>query len=312
MAHKSPHFFLLRVMSPVLLVSQMLGCSQQTPPSASQAASASVASPSAPASVSADPANDKKLHAELMAAIFGPKYRPASGDALASLPDINERHKLSEYLLTAEASHMLEDGRMVLVANAQPPAADGPSHGQPGLLNVYFLRKTGNSWQVLQRFENLAEMGSNGVFGAVEWLNLAPAKPAFLLHHGWTGQGQTISSFSLFALGQDKVQELTPEGIPEHTDNDGDCLEDTDKCWNLEGKWRLEPARNASPYQDIIVDYSGEQSTRASANSSVASSAASASVVRNSVKISEHARYGFDGKQYRLIEGKALTEGPVN
>ncbi|MEN9867167.1 MAG: hypothetical protein RL748_2757 [Pseudomonadota bacterium] len=310
------HAFLIRILTPLWLISQIVGCSQQAAPASSQATSAAASAQAAaqaatPAQSGATASKiDKPLQAQLMALIFGTKYRSASGDALATLPDINERQKMEEYVLTPESWHALPDGGIAMVANAQLPSADGPSHGQPGLLNVYLLRKNGEQWQVQKRFENLAELGSNGVFGEVEWLNLAPGKPGFLVHHGWTGQGQTISGFSVFALGQDQVQALTPQGINDHTDNDGDCLEDTDQCWNLDGKWRLDQARNNAPYQDIIIDYQGEQSTRAAPGSG--NSAASTSVARNTVKVSGHARYGFDGKQYRLIEGKAMSEGPLN
>lgn len=300
----------------MLLAASLLGaCSEKQaapvpivkPKAVAAPAATAATKASAAAAASTPPTAEELLEAELMTVLFGDKYRRASGDALATLPDAEHRATLSTYIVTPYSAKFLSDDVAVLIANAQFPNENGVdlySHGQPGFLNVFLLQKSGTQWNVLKRHENVASLGAYGKLGSIEWMTPAGGKPIFGVNQFNMGQGYSMSSLSLFDPRADKLIDLADETIRLDSSNDGACEEESGQCYSVEGKWHLAPAQSAAAYDDIVIDFSGFTPEELPA------SERDADPPRKPKKltVNAQARYAYDGKAYRLVGGTNPTK----
>ncbi|MDO8048107.1 hypothetical protein O3301_06485 [Janthinobacterium sp. SUN211] len=316
----------------LLMVSALLGaCSDKTAPASADAA-ADVASDVPAAAEAADTASAEHVpppaataprteamntpqarerEAGMMRAVFGKDYRSDSDDALADLSDPDNHVDKLSYVVSAVSHKLLPDGRAILVANAETANTEGTAesaHASPGLLNVFFLAPKGQpedgQWQVVKRLENIAALGSSGQLGEVHWVMLGANKPGLAIRHGYTGQGYTITQLALFEIGDGKVTALDG-GIDLYSDNMGACGPDTDECWMVDGKWRFAAARNGGAYDDLLIDFKGA-SEKIKPGVTVKPDE---DPPRIATPLNGHARYGFDGKGYKLVEGKNTVPG---
>lgn len=259
-------------------------------------------------------ARDSKLEAAMMLAIFGKNYRPDSDDALADLQDPDSKDarddKLS-YVVSAVSHKLLPDGRAILVANAETANTEGSAesgHSSPGLLNVFYLAPKGKpgdeAWQVVTRLENIATLGSSGQLGEVHWVMLGAGKQGLAIRHGYTGQGYTITQLALFEIGADKVTELDG-GIDLHSDNEGACGPEMDNCWVVDGNWHFAAARDGGAYDDLLIDFTGA-SRKIKPGVQVKEDQEPPRLI---TQMNGRARYAFDGKKYKLVEGKNIVPG---
>ncbi|MET3132533.1 hypothetical protein AAKU55_002807 [Oxalobacteraceae bacterium GrIS 1.11] len=241
----------------------------------------------------------------LMRAVFGKHYRAASGDALAELRDFGQRGGHSTYVVTAYGHTILPNGDTVLVANAEGAEDDGQANSGMatlGLLNVFFLRQNGAHWKVLKRHENIAEFGSNGHIGDVRWAMLAPGKPALAIEDYQFGNGYNRNALFIFDLADPSWHNLT-DGIPIHTDNDGACDQTKNQCWNVSGAWHVAAPVGGAVYGDLLFKFSGQLSKAKDPGHEEDG----ADVERVNTTVHAKARYAFDGKHYRLVEGKNVV-----
>ena len=253
----------------------------------------------------------RKREAGMMRAVFGKDYRGDSDDALADLPDPDNHVDKLSYVVSAVSHRLLPDGRAILVANAETANTEGTAesaHASSGLLNVFFLAPKGQpedgQWQVVKRLENIAALGSSGQLGEVHWIMLGANKPGLAIRHGYTGQGYTITQLALFEIGDGKVTALDG-GMDLYSDNMGACTPDMDECWMVDGKWRFAPARNGGAYDDLLIDFTGA-SEKIKPGVTVKPDQ---DPPRIATPLNGHARYAFDGKGYKLIEGKNTVPG---
>ncbi|MCM2567392.1 MULTISPECIES: hypothetical protein [Janthinobacterium] len=314
----------------LLLVSALLGaCSDKTAPASADpaadvaadvpAAAADTASTehvpppaaTAPRTEAMNTPQARELEVGMMRAVFGKDYRSDSDDALADLSDPDNHVDKLSYVVSAISHKLLPDGRAILVANAETANTEGTAesaHASPGLLNVFFLAPKGQpedgQWQVVKRLENIATLGSSGQLGEVHWVMLGANKPGLAIRHGYTGQGYTITQLALFEIGDGKVTAIDG-GIDLYSDNMGACGPDTDECWMVDGKWRFAPARNGGAYDDLLIDFKGA-SEKIKPGVTIKPDQ---DPPRIATPLNGHARYGFDGKGYKLIEGKNTVPG---
>ena len=280
---------------------------------ASDASSESVRPPSAtaPKTEEMNTPQAREREAGMMRAVFGKDYRDDSDDALADLPDPDKHIDKLSYVVSAVSHKLLPDGRAILVANAETANTEGTAesaHASPGLLNVFFLAPKGQpgdgQWQVVKRLENIAGLGSSGQLGEVHWVTLGANKPGLAIRHGYTGQGYTITQLALFEIGDGKVTALDG-GIDLYSDNMGACGPDTDECWMVDGKWRFAQARDGGAYDDLLIDFKGA-SEKIKPGVTVKPDE---DPPRIATPLNGHARYGYDGKAYKLVEGKNPVPG---
>ena len=320
-------------LSLLLACSLLSACSDKTatPPAAPAPVPVPVATPAAtpaeapaaeaPAAAKSDEmktpearARDSKQAAAMMLAIFGKNYRPDSDDALADLPDPDSKDakadKLS-YVVSAVSHKLLPDGRAILVANAETANTEGTAesaHASPGLLNVFYLAPKGKpgdeAWQVVTRLENIATLGSSGQLGEVHWVMLGAGKQGLAIRHGYTGQGYTITQLALFEIGAGKVTELDG-GIDLHSDNEGACGPEMDNCWMVDGNWHFAAARDGGAYDDLLIDFTGA-SRKIKPGVQVKDDQEPPRLI---TQMNGRARYAFDGKKYKLVEGKNIVPG---
>ncbi len=243
---------------------------------------------------------EDQFRAKLMKIVFGDKFRQDRQFAIADMPDGRDSGKRESYLIQAVAHKQLDDGRMILLTNSQMHDEQGQivsGHGSPGILSVFAFAKHGQAWQVEKRHEHIAELGSDGRFGLPQWVRLGGGKPGMVIHSYFTGQGQFIDGIALFKLGVDKIEQLGTEVIPLESDNDGACLDETEKCWHVEGKYHFAAGDNPLGFDDLVLDFKGYESTLPEKKGKAR--------VKKTVKGS--ARYRFDGKAYALLAGENLA-----
>lgn len=238
---------------------------------------------------------------ELLRAVYGAEAVRANY-LLAEMPSPDQRDAVGIYRLEPVAMHELADGRVAVVANAQ--MADDKeegmsSHATPGLLSAYLLRQAGDQWRVEARHENIAELGSFGQFGGVEWVTLGEGRPGFTVQHGGTWQGHTISHLSVFDLNDRAMHDLTGD-VPIFSSNDGACGGDVPLCWSTKAKWQFEK-RPGARYDDLVLRFAGFEETRPDD--------APEDAARERKEHSGMARYKFNGRAYVLVEGENMVRG---
>ncbi|WP_157991519.1 hypothetical protein [Caldimonas tepidiphila] len=298
----------------LLLLPLLAGCSQDRPervsPRPPLPAPAVKGAPTA--AVAPAPAGDRgeagqaTLSDMLMRAAFEADFHAATGVALRPIPDPVNRKRMGLHAVSAVAATLLPGGDAVLVVNAEDAGEDGAprsSHASPGLLGVIVLQRQDGRWVVRRRHESLAALGSSGRIGEVVWTRFGPDRPGFAVIHSWTGQGHSIGLLSLFELGADGVRELTGEPIRLHSDNSGNCLDDTPQCWDIAGTWRIVAGEDPASPGDLLLQFSGEESSL----QIVEGESSPPKGPRVSRPVSSSARYVFDGTRYRLADGRNVV-----
>lgn len=287
-----------------LLLAALAGCSRDEPkpaaPTAPQAAPPVAAAAPAPAPVKQDP------YADLMRAVFGTHYRPATADALAELPDADNPKVPLRVVASAAGSTRLPTGETVLALNADVAEADGTAragHSSPGMLSIYVLDNAGGQWRVLRRHENVAALGSSGQIGEVKWVQLAKNKTGLAVLNDATYQGMTVTYLALFDPTAAKVADLMAEDPAVYSGNGDDCGP-LPRCWEAKAEWRFEPGSAA--YDDLVLTITGHEDV---AKDHDAEAGDEAKPVRIRKSLDGKARYVFDGKQYRLSEGENTIPG---
>lgn len=226
----------------------------------------------------------------LMRAIYGERFSVKNDVALARVhhPDGGDEMLRMTYVASTE----LPDGRTVAVVSGRSADEEGNDQSNmasQGIINVYFLKREGTAWQVLERREGVGSAGSHGGFGKVQWVSLAPERPGLLVWGSGGNRGQTVTHVEIFDL--DGVKHLG--GLIGSSDNSGACLDDSARCWEVEGALRFDADAPADPYWDILIDFTGREYA-VDANGDE----------QSSQDIGGVARYRFDGEAYSLVEGR--------
>ncbi len=191
-------------------------------------------------------------------------------------------------VMTPLSAIQLASGRAVLVVNSAPAE---PSPATYGVLNVYTLKRNGAGWEVLERHEGLAEMGSNGQVGTVKWAMLAPDKPGFMVSTGGIRHGNWQTRAVFFDLASDMRQ---LGGFRQAGGND--CTPDNGQCWEVESTIRFVDSETKADYRDIVVDFTDKRYT-------VLETADGSLLRRPENSIVKRARYHYDGKEYVMKSG---------
>jgi len=284
-----------------LLLAALAGCSRDETKPAAPAAAPAVAAASAPAQVKPD------RHADLMRAVFGTRYRPATADALAEMPDADNPKTAVRMVVTAAGSTRLPSGETVLVVNADVAEADGTAmagHSSPGVLSLYLLDNASGPWRVLRRHESVAALGSFGQIGEIKWVPLAKGKTGLAVLNGASYQGSTVTYLALFDPTAAKVADLMAEDPAVYSGNGDDCGP-MPTCWEAKADWRFEPG--SAVYDDLVLTITGHEDVAKDHDSEVESE--DKPVARTRKPLDGMARYVFDGKQYRLSEGENTIPG---
>jgi len=241
-----------------------------------------------------------------MQTIFGDAYDPAKGRALAQLEIDGNRQN---HLMTLVSSRSLPDGQVVVVVNGAPADEDGKEtvyHGAQGVLNVYVLRAQDAGWQVAERRESLSSMGTWGNIGDVDWVELGPGKPGFIVRSSGTWQGHTGEWANIIELGA-PIRELGAISLA--SDNEGGCGPDME-CWDVDGIIRFADASAGANPPDMLVDFSGKRYHFTEDPDQEPDQGQGRAITTHlDATIRQTARYRFDGKTYALVEGSNPVPG---
>ena len=229
----------------------------------------------------------------LMKAAFGNSYRERTQDAVVALSDIDNRSLRQRYVVQPIDARLIDQEQAVLVLNGQ--IADRhdevfSSHAQAGLLTIIFFKRHNEQWQVVKRQENIAALGSFGSIGDVTWTKLGQTTPGLLVLHGNTGQGYSFTQLAIFDLTAPQTADLSGEPILIHLDNDGMCDRQRHDCWDVSANWQFVSTNKNKSHDDLILSFSGFKP-------------ASEKNPTRTIEVKQTARYTFDGKSYRLIQG---------
>lgn len=296
----------------ILGVSTLL-CLSACDRSTSSAPSASSTASTAVSLEKMSKAERKALMAQLMQSAFGKKYDAKLEHASVNLRDLEERNVRAPYQLTAEDIYQLPDQQILLVANAREVLDTGEvidSHATGGLLNLFWFsagEKPG-TWKLSNRAENIASLGSHGMFGSTQMSRFADKQSMLTVENGGTWQGYTISSLDLFHVTNNAVHALGRVLI--HSDSEGGCGEETEHCWNVSAKWMLLPAQ-AGTLPDLQLTISGvDENMPEKLASSAASQESAPPLARISKKVSGSALYRVKDGKYVLIQGENIVPTP--
>jgi hypothetical protein len=229
-----------------------------------------------------------------MQAIFGAAWRPDDG---AALIHIDEGADAGWWHLTPLASKRLPDGRTMLIVNGAPRGEDGsssPARADGGMLNLYVLRQTQSAWQVLERHEDVAKMGSLGMIGTVRWLDLGAGKQGIVISSGEAAVGSRAGVADIYELDHG-LRHLG--SFAEMSSNEGACTLESEDCWTVEGKIGTVPALRGQAYLDIVVDFTGRHSLLKLHPDGTGAE-------HRARTIRQRARYRFDGTRYVLAAGQ--------
>jgi hypothetical protein len=281
----------------MLLTACLAACSpksdQAAPPMPAMPTPApTAAAPATPAAQTRAPAPDKQ-HQAWMAAIFGTAYDAGKDRALVIIEGEEGRQ---HHLMTLASSSVLPDGRVAVVVNGMPSDRNGQNmtgRGSGGLVNVYIVRADGSGWQVLERGEHLASLGSDGMIGAVDWVMLGPGKPGFTVSSSYYGQGTSVSASNIFELGNG----IRPVGnTTQSSNNNGACYIDTDECWDFDSSTTFATTMSADGYSDLLMSFKGKRYR-------MVTDKAGAEVEQTIEAIDQDALYRFNGTTYALASG---------
>ncbi len=275
--------------SALLLIASLFGCSDKARPVA-----VAPASDSAPAVIKPEASKDA-----LMQAVFGARYRVASKDALADLPIFEERDKTTPFVIKPLATSQLPGEQTVLVTQANvplKPGQDEPNYNDiSGLVSVYVLRETAGKWLVVKRHESLVYRGYADRPGSVLFLKLGKGKPGLAIMYASMDEGCSEESLHLYDLSEDSLRDLA--NIHTGTSANGGCGGDEKftEEWTT-SKWHLTPSKNAAAiYDDVVIAMSEERTPYAKEGEEKSPPP----LVKKFT-----ARYGYDGKRYKLIGGE--------
>ncbi|WUR13736.1 hypothetical protein E7V67_001135 [[Empedobacter] haloabium] len=238
-----------------LLLAALLcsACSRQAP---ERPLSPAASAPAAPAPVpQPQPAKVQDRYAPLMQAVYGARYRVATGDALAPMPDPDNPREQWRMVLEGISSTVLPTGETVLAVSGDSANDDGTAsadQASPGFLSLYLLRQQDGQWRVLRQHENVARLGSHGRIGKTSWVALGQDRVGLAVEDTVANRGETTVHLALFDPLADQVTDLTGNGILIRSDNDDDCDESRERCWHNAAQWHLAPSD--APYYDLVLE----------------------------------------------------------
>jgi len=247
-------------------------------------------------------AKPEKVEAELMQAVFGKNYNAQRKAAIAELPDPDNNTARSSYAVTAWHHTTLPSGETILLTSALALDESGnpiDSHATSGLLSLYALHNKNGKWETIKRNENFDALGSHGNPGTAYWVQLGKGKTGLAMGHGGTWQGFTIEILALYDVSNGDVKKLTKDHINIHSDNNGWCRP-SESCWDVSGKWKLVAAPDGKTYDDLLIEFSGEEMDPMEG----ATDETPDDIKRKVKPVKALARYRFDGVAYKLVEGK--------
>ncbi|MBI3228805.1 MAG: hypothetical protein HYZ45_01015 [Burkholderiales bacterium] len=276
---------------------------------ANSASSSSSATEPSRAALKAAHDEQYRLEQQLMRSAFGKKFDAKKGVAIAELTEVEDRSSKSRYQISPVQSYALPNKEMLLVANAQALNNEDQAesfHLTPGLLNLFWFKKSGKTWALTHKAENIDTLGTNGSFGAVKFQPFGDGQTMMGVESGGTWQGYTITFVNFFQIKGHSVQSYGP--IKLFSGNDGACDDETDRCWNIEGKWKLAEKggdNDGGKIPNLIVHFSGTDEERPTSHGKAAKD--KPNTARKLKKIEQTAVYQIKGGKYELVKG----ENPV-
>ena len=276
----------------LLLLALATGCSDKPAPVAAT-----------PPTVIAAPAPSNEV---LMQAVFGKQYRPATKDALAELPMMEDHKKIRLFFVVPMATSVLASGETVLVARSTyAEELNEEKIEKPDFfdiyVSVYLLRETAGKWTVVKRNPNLMLRGFDEHPGSVLFLKLGKDIPGLALASGRNDEGCFNNEIHLFDLRDDPLRDLTGEGISTGSSMTGSCgATDLIPETETNATWFLAPSKKPSAYSDIVMSFVTKTSATTGDESHPKQPASSKK---------DSARYAYDGKLYKLVSGDSPIDG---
>jgi len=269
----------------------LAGCARHEPPVAPvRPAAFPVAAQTAATAADAaapQPLGDQQADG-IMRALFGDRYDTAGRAAVATVRLDDTARNLAMTFISAAR---LPDGRVAALVNGAMADDNGnetAAHADAGILNVYLLRPDGAGWQVDERHENVAALGSEGHMGDARWVALGPGKPGFIMSSGGIWQGYSISYADVYELGA-AIRHLG--NFKEAGSNDGACGPDSGECWDIKSRLRVVPDAGHDGYRDIVANFSGKRYSITTVKDDEVAT-------HQLAPIRQTVRYRFNGKQY--------------
>lgn len=217
----------------------------------------------------------------------------------------------------------LGNGKAALVIGEIPP--DSPEPGmrdmaQQATISAYLLDKVDGKWTLTRRHESITNMGSNGFAGELTWVALGAGRPGFAIVDESGNRGQSVKTLALFDLTAKDMRTMAGKRVLVHSDNEGDCGEERQHCWDVSGQWQL-VQKPGQPFSDLEIAFTGFDEKRPEEAQQKADAMAKAAGVepsyeeyvaalgpRDKQPIKSTARYSLNEKGLRFVAGENSAE----
>lgn len=188
-------------------------------------------------------------------------------------------HGTTSVVLAPELALALDETHRVLVVRgtiSDEQGHPGGGHAVPGNLGAVWFQRRDDRWFVAHRRDSIVWTGFMGEIGTVKPLELGGAHHAVSIENGSCWQGFCADYLGIAEFDANAAQ-VVVDGLRVATTSTGGkpgCADvlagrkpdphDTtqefgpDDCFDVEGKWRVEP-RADGERGDLVVDYSGTE-----------------------------------------------------
>jgi hypothetical protein len=198
----------------------------------------------------------------------------------------------TELRAVPQTSIALAPGITALVIGGTRMLESGPDdcHACSAMLTLIPMRMVAGKWQTAGKARDIGPSGAWGMPGASAPLRLAGGQPGISVETSDGGQGYSVKVLDLYRFdAEGKATRLTAEPIRLGSDSigvaagcDGRTRKANRDCFNISGKWRLNPANS-----ELTVAFSG---------------------YKNGQKLAKRAVYRLRSGQYALVTGENPVE----
>lgn len=132
------------------------------------------------------------------------------------------------------------------------------SHGTHGSVDFYVLKGDRRKFTIAAQATDIAS-GAYGQTGTVKVIKLGTAFHGFTITEGWSGQGISLETTSIYIPGNDTLKEALTIRTALNNAGTGACGDDQSQCYELQRELTVDQSTPGQNVYPIIVKQSGNR-----------------------------------------------------